>query len=67
MKKSLTQPNQDSLPMQNRSYILRLWRVEQAGVTNWRASLENPRSGERFGFTCLEQLFAFLIELTEKR
>ncbi len=67
MKKSPKQPNQDLPSMENRSYILRLWRAEQAGDANWRASLEDPRSGERFGFTYLEQLFAFLIELTEKR
>jgi hypothetical protein len=42
------------------SFLLRLWLVnEQAGVA-WRASLENPHTGERLGFASLERLFAFL-------
>jgi hypothetical protein len=47
-----------------RSYLLRLWCAETAGPC-WRASLEDPHTGERFGFASLEQLFAFLMEQVE--
>ncbi len=42
------------------SFLLRLWitRIEQGTV--WRASLENPHTGERLTFATLERLFAFL-------
>ena len=47
-----------------RSYLLRLWRAETLDQ-GWRASLEDPRTGQRIGFASLEQLFAFLIEQVE--
>jgi hypothetical protein len=34
------------------------------GQSGWRASLENPHTGERLGFSNLERLFAFLIDQT---
>ena len=43
-----------------RSYLLRLWGVQNGEVFVWRASLEDARTGERLGFAELEQLFAFL-------
>jgi len=48
-----------------RSYLLRLWRAETSDPC-WRATLEDPRTGERIGFACLEQLFAFLLEQAER-
>ena len=48
-----------------RSYLLRLWKKEQSGISDWRASLEDSHTGERFGFANLEQLFAFLLERIE--
>lgn len=42
------------------SYLLRIWRVTDGEQPVWRASLENPVSGERRGFATLEELFAFL-------
>lgn len=54
---------------QRRDYIafmIRLWRAGAPAmpgqVTNWRASLENPHTGERFGFGSLAELFTFLTE-----
>jgi hypothetical protein len=44
------------------SCLLRLWRVTSAGETAWRASLENPHTGERTGFPSLEALFRHLQE-----
>lgn len=46
------------------SYLLRLWPVKQQGRASWRASLENPQTGERLGFASLERLFAFLEDQT---
>lgn len=43
------------------SYLLRLWRVDEDGRQVWRASLEDPRTGERRGFTSLGQLMEFLL------
>jgi hypothetical protein len=42
------------------SYLLRLWRVTSARETTWRASLENPHTGECSGFPSLEALFRHL-------
>ncbi len=49
-----------------RSYLLRLWRIDQSGMCDWRASLEDPRGGGRIGFANLEELFVFLIEQLAK-
>ncbi len=46
------------------SYLLRLWRVGVAEGENWRASLEDPRTGERKAFAELGDLFAYLREQT---
>lgn len=51
--------------LHNQSYILRLWRVDQSKPGDWRASLEIPGTGKRIGFASLEQLFAYLMELSE--
>jgi hypothetical protein len=59
--------NVESKPGQRRSYLLRLWCSNAQEVTCWQASLEDPRTGERIGFTNLEHLFAYLMELTEGR
>jgi hypothetical protein len=44
------------------SFLLRLWQVKQNGRETWRASLEDPRTGERRGFASLEALMEFLHE-----
>jgi hypothetical protein len=46
------------------AYLLRLWRVNDDGKPVWRASLENPHTGERHGFANLELLCAFLEQKT---
>jgi hypothetical protein len=46
------------------SYLLRLWPVEDKGRLVWRASLESPQSGKRWGFASLDALFAFLRQET---
>ncbi len=47
------------------SLILRLWRSENSAEHDWRAAVEIPEVGKRYGFSSLEQLFAFLIDFTE--
>ncbi|UCC65462.1 MAG: hypothetical protein JSV36_10635 [Anaerolineae bacterium] len=42
------------------SYLLRMWRVNGEEAEAWRASLENPHTGERIGFASLDKLFVFL-------
>ena len=55
----------DLKPLHHISYLLRLWRTDEPGNFNWRASLEIPESGKRIGFANLEQLFAYLMDLIE--
>ncbi len=47
-----------------RSYMLRLWAVQQPDGKSWYASLQDPHTGERIGFAYLEELFAFLMDQT---
>ena len=47
-----------------KSYLLRLWQSGSASLPVWRASLEDPHTGERLGFPDLEQLFAYLAAQT---
>jgi len=42
------------------SYLLRLWRTDNARGSTWRASLESPGNGECRAFASLEDLFTFL-------
>lgn len=48
------------------SYLLRLWFVRQNDCGIWRASLEDPHTGTRSGFTDLEALMHFLEEQTQE-
>ena len=49
------------------AYMLRLWQVNREGCLLWRASLESPHTGERWGFADVAQLLAFLREKTDTR
>ncbi len=46
------------------SFLLRLWQAESKGYLVWWASLESSRTEERWGFASLDELFAFLRQLT---
>jgi hypothetical protein len=46
------------------SYLLRLWEVQSKDGLVWRASLEHASTGERRGFACLADLYAFLEQET---
>ena len=42
------------------AYLLRLWRETGGKSIRWRASLQDPHSGERVGFAGLEECLEFL-------
>jgi len=42
------------------SFLLRLWRAGEDGKPIWRASLEDPHTGEHLGFASLKELFIYL-------
>ena len=44
------------------SFLLRLWCIKQNGCEIWRASLEDPRTGEQRGFASLDLMVDLLIE-----
>lgn len=46
------------------SYLLRLWRAEDPEQADWRASLEDPSTGEIEGFQDLKGLFESLRDRT---
>jgi hypothetical protein len=46
-----------------RAFMLRMWSVERSGQAVWRASLEDPHSGEMLGFPNIEALIAYLRDL----
>lgn len=48
------------------SFLLRLWQVKENGGQEWRATLENVESGEKRGFTNVEDLLAYLSLVTAK-
>ena len=47
-------------PRKYLAYLLRIWQEHQNGKTVWRASLEEPRTGERHGFANLTLLVDYL-------
>ena len=61
----MSQADQPMQTIHKCSYILRLWRADQPNAADWRASLEIPGTGKRIGFASLEQLFAYLMDLSE--
>jgi hypothetical protein len=46
------------------SYLLRIWR-SNGDKTDWRASLQNPHTGERIGFASIDELCIFLRKQTD--
>jgi hypothetical protein len=48
------------------SYLLRMWQdssdeeLSRSREAAWRATLQSPRTGERVGFSSLDDLFDFL-------
>ena len=46
------------------SYLLRLWLAGDSHPPHWRASLEDPFTGERKGFASLEALFGYIHQQT---
>ena len=50
-------------PVEYFSYLLRMWRTGEHSA--WRASLEDPRTGERMGFGSLEALLSYLVKISQ--
>ena len=48
-----------------RSFLLRLWCVKRNSEHTLRASLEDPRSGQKYFFTNMETLNEFLANLVQ--
>jgi len=50
------------------AFLIKLWPVVSKSKSRflWRASLENPYTGERHGFQDLETLLKFLKALTQE-
>ncbi|OGO62572.1 MAG: hypothetical protein A2030_11285 [Chloroflexi bacterium RBG_19FT_COMBO_50_10] len=46
------------------SFLLRLWQVPTNGEHAWRVLLENVQTGEKRGFAGLEELLAYLCQVT---
>ena len=46
------------------AYMLRLWRVNSTGLSDWHASLEDPHNGDQIGFSDLISLFSYLKDQT---
>ena len=42
------------------AYLLRLWRAGLGESAVWRASLQDPLTGQRMGFASLDDVVAFL-------
>ena len=59
-------PTDPPPPRPYRAYLLRLWQVQCEDQLVWRASLENPHTGERQGFADLARLYEFLKEQTDE-
>jgi hypothetical protein len=66
MRTQLGRTDENQQPNRSRSYILRLWCADEPPAAEWHASLEDPATRERIGFSSLEQLFAFLMEQSER-
>lgn len=49
------------------TFMLRMWCEDQTGRSSWRVSLELPGDEKRIGFASLEEMFIYLIDLTESR
>lgn len=60
----MSEATRPSPPRPYRAYLLRLWQVEGDVHPDWRASLEDPHSGERIGFADLGHLFEYLEQQT---
>lgn len=45
------------------SFLLRVWRAGDGNQPDWRASVEDIRTGERRGFASLEELCVFILKL----
>ena len=55
-----------NVPPNYQAYLLRLWQAGDGDQPQWRASLEDPRSGEVKGFSSLEEMFEFIWRMVKE-
>jgi hypothetical protein len=48
------------------SYLLRLWQVSTNGEIAWRILLDNVQTGEKCGFSSLEELQDYLYQVIDQ-
>ena len=48
-----------------RSFLLRMWYAKHNGEHTWRASLEDPRTGQKYFFSSSDALNEFLRQLMQ--
>lgn len=46
------------------AYLIRLWRLNNTAV--WRATLQDPHTGQKYLFDSVESLFSFLNQQLDK-
>ena len=46
-----------------RSFLLRLWMIDEDGLRSWRITIDEPATSMHRGFTNLSDLIAYLIEV----
>ncbi|MEZ4768044.1 MAG: hypothetical protein R2844_06405 [Caldilineales bacterium] len=62
--KAMPVEGQIGFPKTYVAYMLRMWQAgSRDGLPVWRASLENPHTGECLAFGNAEEMFAFLVQL----
>ncbi len=66
MNEKTKQPTKGRKNKPRISFLLRLWHPEEPASSIWQASLEVPGTGIRIGFASLEQLFVYLMDLSEE-
>ncbi|MCP5098082.1 MAG: hypothetical protein GY943_21250 [Chloroflexi bacterium] len=55
----------ETQPTEYLAYMLRLWR--EGDELPWRASIQNPHTGEQQSFASLERLFTYLKTQTDQQ
>lgn len=48
------------------SFLLRLWQVPAEGAQIWRVQIENILTGEKRGFTGIEELLSFINQVVSQ-
>lgn len=47
-----------------KAFLIRLWLTSEAGISTWRASVEDAGTGRKIYFASLSALFTYLLDET---